>query len=199
MTAVSRDQVILAAAARLFYARGYDAVGVDEIGAAAGVTGPAIYRHFDGKEDVLIALFDSAMDRLLQLAGPHEDDPHAELDALIEAQIAFAVEDQELLSIYAREDRSLSPNARRRLHRRQRLYVDRWVDALGRCYPHHQEVELTATAHAMIGLILSMVYWPRSVLDAPELRAQVRSLVLEGVNALADAKAAAGAAELQQR
>ncbi len=181
---VSRDRVILAAAARLFFARGYDAVGVDEIGAAAGVTGPAIYRHFAGKEDILTTLFDSAMDRLLQLAGPQADDPEAELDALIHAQVAFAVEDCELLSIYAREDRSLSPEVRRRLHRRQGQYVDRWIDALGRCHPGHDEAKLRATAHAMIGLVLSMAYWPRSLLNTPGLREHVHALVLEGVSAL---------------
>ena len=62
-----RDRAILDSAKRLFYERGYDGVGVDEIGAASGVTGPAIYRHFTGKEEILATLFDEAMVRLREL------------------------------------------------------------------------------------------------------------------------------------
>ena len=35
-----------------------------DIGAAAGITGPAIYRHFDGKSAVLVAMFDHVIDDL---------------------------------------------------------------------------------------------------------------------------------------
>jgi AcrR family transcriptional regulator len=65
---MARDRDILRVAERLFYERGYGAVGVDLIGAEAGVTGPAIYSHFRGKADILAALFDEAMDRMLALA-----------------------------------------------------------------------------------------------------------------------------------
>jgi AcrR family transcriptional regulator len=57
-----RRRAIVAAAAELFAQRGYPAVGMDDIGAAAGVTGPAIYRHFDSKAAVLAAVFDGIID-----------------------------------------------------------------------------------------------------------------------------------------
>jgi AcrR family transcriptional regulator len=52
-----RDRRIADAAANLFLARGFDSVGVDEIGELAGVTGPAIYRHFRSKADLLAAVY----------------------------------------------------------------------------------------------------------------------------------------------
>lgn len=58
----ARREAILAAAAQLFADRGYAAVGMDDIGAAAGVTGPAIYRHFGAKASVLTAVFDRVID-----------------------------------------------------------------------------------------------------------------------------------------
>src|SRR5262249_42746727 len=67
---VARDVKILEAAAKLFQERGFGAVGVDEIGERAGVTGPAIYRHFRGKEDILASLFDQALDGLLEATAP---------------------------------------------------------------------------------------------------------------------------------
>ena len=56
-----RRQRILSAAAELVAERGYHEVGMADIGAAAGVTGSAIYRHFDGKSAVLVAMFDHVM------------------------------------------------------------------------------------------------------------------------------------------
>ena len=41
---------LLSAAERLFAERGFLAVRLEDIGAAAGVSGPAIYRHFPNKE-----------------------------------------------------------------------------------------------------------------------------------------------------
>ncbi len=47
---------ILSVALRLFAARGYDAVGVQELAAAAGTTKPPLYHHFGSKQGVLEAL-----------------------------------------------------------------------------------------------------------------------------------------------
>lgn len=175
---VARDRQILDAALRLFFERGFDAVGVDEIGEAAGASGPAIYRHFRSKEEVLSTLFDEAMDRLLELCGPRLEDPRAELHALIRGQVTFALGDRALLSVYSREDRSLSAPARRRLHRRQRQHVERWVDALGGCYPGRRADQLRATAHAMIGMLLSVAHWPRQARGTERLSAVLEDLVL---------------------
>ena len=51
----SRRDEILEIAVGLFAARGYDGVSMDDIGSAAGVTGPALYHHFAGKEAMLVA------------------------------------------------------------------------------------------------------------------------------------------------
>ena len=59
-----RRQRILSAAAELVAERGYHEVGMADIGAAAGITGSAIYRHFDGKSAVLVAMFDHVIDDL---------------------------------------------------------------------------------------------------------------------------------------
>ena len=59
-----RKQKILASAADLVARQGYHAASMADIGSAAGVTGSAIYRHFDSKSAVLVALFDRVIDRL---------------------------------------------------------------------------------------------------------------------------------------
>jgi AcrR family transcriptional regulator len=188
---MARDRDILRVAERLFYERGYGAVGVDLIGSEAGVTGPAIYSHFSGKADVLAALFDEAMDRLLVLAGPVREDPREELDHLIRATAQFALEQRQLLTVYLREDRALQPDARRRFRRRQRDYVERWVDALQALHPRRPQQELVSVAHAVIGLLVSSTTWPRDALKTDGLTDLLTDLALGalGLNARLEAAA----------
>ncbi len=166
---MARDREILRVAERLFYERGYGAVGVDLIGEEAGVTGPAIYSHFRGKADLLAALFDEAMDRMLVLAGPVSDDPREELERLMRATAQFALERRQLLTVYTREDRALAAEARKRFRRRQRDYVERWVDALRSLHPERSQEQLVSIAHAVIGLLMSVTMWPREALRTERL------------------------------
>jgi AcrR family transcriptional regulator len=48
---------VLRAALDLFSARGFDRVTIRDIGAAAGLTNPALYRHYAGKEDLGVDLY----------------------------------------------------------------------------------------------------------------------------------------------
>jgi AcrR family transcriptional regulator len=46
---------LIHAAIELFYSHGFQAVGVDQIIAAAGVTKTTFYKHFESKDDLLVA------------------------------------------------------------------------------------------------------------------------------------------------
>ena len=59
-----RRALIIEAAGRLFGERGYEATRLDEIAAAAGVTKPIVYRHFDSKRELYLALLDRHRDDL---------------------------------------------------------------------------------------------------------------------------------------
>src|SRR3954463_2448694 len=91
----SRREQILQAAAQLFAKRGSRAVGVDDVGAAVGVTGPAIYRNFSSQDPLLAEMLLRISERLL--AGATEritsagDDPADQLRALIAFQVDFAL------------------------------------------------------------------------------------------------------------
>ena len=61
----SRRDEILEIAVGLFATRGYHGVSMDDIGAAAGVTGPALYHHFAGKEAMLAAALIPVSEQLL--------------------------------------------------------------------------------------------------------------------------------------
>lgn len=182
-----RDRQILQAAAELFYERGYHKVGVVEIGARIGISGPAIYRHFSSKDEILAQLFNEAMD---EVTGPTEADadPHAELRMLIDRHVALALSRRALLSIFTHEERSLTEPLRKRFRQRMRAHAKHWESVLARCYPDADERAIAAAAQGAIGLIHSVVFWPQAALRSPDLPTVLTGLVLGGVAALGPAK-----------
>jgi AcrR family transcriptional regulator len=186
---VNREQRILEAAEKLFYERSFDGIGVDSIGREAGVTGSAIYRHFAGKDEILSTLFDQATDALLLRIGEPADDPRTDLVRLVNAHVEFAMAHQRLAGIWAREQRALNQADLRNFLRRQRRYIDRWIDSLDKCYPGHSREELTATVRAMHALITSDATRPPGGKRAPQLQALLTSLALAAMEGLAQSTA----------
>src|SRR5258706_10533394 len=87
----SRRDEILEIAVGLFATRGYHGVSMDDIGAAAGVTGPALYHHFAGKEAMLAAALNPVSERLLAGGRARVADAPDPVDALV-ALVAFHVD-----------------------------------------------------------------------------------------------------------
>jgi AcrR family transcriptional regulator len=59
----SRERILEAAAA-LFAERGHEATTMEEVAARAGFTVGALYRHFGGKPDLLLAVVGAALERI---------------------------------------------------------------------------------------------------------------------------------------
>lgn len=151
--------------------RGFHDVGMAEIGAAAGITGSAIYRHFDGKSAVLVAMFDRVIDDLARDAEAvvTAGAPPAEtLRQLVLTQVRFVQHDRTLLQVYHNENASLPPEDRHRLRRKQRLYVEEWVHVLGLLRPGVSDSELRTLVHAAIGAIQSVLFFSSGLPD-PQL------------------------------
>nr|WSW69123.1 TetR/AcrR family transcriptional regulator [Streptomyces sp. NBC_00995] len=162
VAAPTRREQILKEAARLFAERGFHGVGVDEIGAAVGISGPGLYRHFPGKDAMLAELLVGISERLLaggQLRvsedASGDSSPEALLDALIEGHIDFALDDRPLITLHDRELDRLRDTDRKRVRRLQREYVEVWVAVVRDLYPALPEHEARATVHAVFGLLNS--------------------------------------------
>ena len=154
-----RREKILRAAGEQFARRGYHAVSLADIGAAAGIVGSGIYRHFTSKSAILVALLDQVMGRLIDEAGQilaTEPDAGRQLEALIQGQAAFAVDDRYLVRLWQREVHVLPEADRRRLRRLQRLYVEEWVHLLAELRPGLGDGQARALVHAAIGAIQSV-------------------------------------------
>ncbi|WP_327291032.1 SACE_7040 family transcriptional regulator [Streptomyces sp. NBC_01198] len=188
-TAVSRRDQILREAARLFAERGFHGVGVDEIGAAVGISGPGLYRHFAGKDAMLAELLVGISGRLLaagkrrvaEAAGPEEA-----LDALIRGHIDFAIDDRPLITLHDRELDRLRESDRKLVRQLQRQYVEEWVAVVGRVHPGATEREVRAAVHGVFGLLNSTPHLgaQSSLPGRREMSELLRGLALGALTAL---------------
>jgi len=155
----SRRDEILEIAVGLFAARGYHGVSMDDIGAAAGVTGPALYHHFAGKEAMLAAALIPVSEQLL--AGGRSrivefaDQPHAALTALVDFHVDFALANPAVIALHLHELDRLPDEPRRQIRRLQRQYVEEWVTVLTVLRPALSDGEGRVLAHAAFGLMNS--------------------------------------------
>lgn len=103
---------LLAAALALFTARGYDAVGVQEVAATAGVAKPTLYHFFGSKLGLLEALFAEyarPLDEAVEAAADYRGDLPASLDRVVRAYLDFSAREPayyrlELASCFAARD-----------------------------------------------------------------------------------------------
>ncbi len=157
-----RKERILVAAAALGAARGFDAISMADIGAEAGIVGSGIYRHFDSKTAILVAMADRVMDRLMTRAARIISaglDERQSLTLLVRDHIEVALTDHDALAVYHREVRTLPEDERRRLSRAQRHYIEEWVTLLAPMRPELADGEVRLAVHAAIGAIQSTLFF----------------------------------------
>ncbi|MFI7585282.1 TetR/AcrR family transcriptional regulator [Kocuria sp. M1N1S27] len=166
-----RREDLLATSATLFAERGFTGVSIDDIGAAVGVSGPAVYRHFPSKQAVLGAILlevsADLLDRGREVVA-RTPEPARRLRALISVQVDFALHRPAVIVVQDRELPNLTEEDRRTVRALQRDYVTLWVDALRELAPARDVMEVTLRAQAVFGLVNST---PHSLRSARRLRA----------------------------
>jgi AcrR family transcriptional regulator len=155
---VSRREQILETAAGLFAARGFHGVSVAELGAACGISGPALYKHFPSKDSMLAEMLVRISEELLavgrrRVAGAGT--PEQALVALVEWHTDFALRHRPLIVVQDRDWESLPVEAREQVRALQREYVDLWASQLRLRHPGLDPDRARAAAHAAFGLLNS--------------------------------------------
>jgi AcrR family transcriptional regulator len=153
---------LLAAALRVFAKRGYRQAGVDEIAAEAGYSKGALYWHFPGKEELLLALLDERIDApmremvaLLEAAPPDRDmslQATREFARQMEEQREAVLVDREYWTLAIR-DRELSARYVRR-QSELRASLARAIDARAR---HLSTLELPMPGEQVARLVMSII------------------------------------------
>ena len=166
----TRRKALLSAAAALFAENGFSRVSLEDLGAAAGVSGPAVYRHFPGKQAVLAELLLSVSRGLLdggRVVAAAASDPAAALRGLVEFHVDFALSNPDVIRVQDRDLDSLSDSDRAEVRALQRAYVELWVGVLAELHEGTgasgtEQSELRVRAHAVFGLINSTPHSVRS-------------------------------------
>ncbi len=179
----SRREALLSAAARLFAERGYSGTSIEDLGAAAGVSGPALYKHFSGKQAMLAAILLDASEGLH--AGGREVLGRASgaeaLRALIAFHADFALDNADVIRVQDRDLEQLADDDRHTVRTLQRRYVELWVDVLAELNPDADPAVLRTRAHAVFGLLNSTPHSGLS-LDRATLRSELERMALAALS-----------------
>lgn len=193
----ARREAILTAAAQLFAESGYAAVGMDDIGAAAGVTGPAIYRHFGAKASVLTAVFDRVIDAVTldpdvigEVPGDDQQDPATRLRHLVRTYAAAVSGRRGLMAVFIREVHHLPADDRDLLVQRQRQLVGRWRELLARVHPDWDRERVRTAVHGAFGMLNAVGTFASPLTDR-ELAGELSDLVIVALEIGADRPAQA--------
>lgn len=181
---MDRRRRILDAAAEAFQERGFHGVGVDEIGTRAGLSGPAIYRHFSGKDEILATLLNQAMDVLLTVVTPSEEDPADDLERVLRHHLDFARHRADLVTLYQREVHSLAEPWRSAFRARRAAYTTSWEGLVSRRFPNASERVVATLAQVCLGTVFSLSTWPAGSRTA-EATQVVLAVLLDGTTAAA--------------
>lgn len=183
MASTSRDRAkaeryesLLRESARLFAERGFTGVSLEELGAAVGVSGPAVYRHVSGKQALLGALLVRVSDDLVTggttvaqaaLGGIER------MRALIRFHVAFALGNADVIRVQDREVPHLADDDYAEVRRLQRAYIALWMQTLAPLIDA-PDTALRLRVQAAFGLINST---PHSTSSAARAQASTADLL----------------------
>jgi AcrR family transcriptional regulator len=180
-------QAIMAAATDLFRDRGFRETSLADIGAAAGVSGPAIYRYFTSKGELLSVLIEQAaidwreaVDEVLDMDIP----PPLTLECLIDSAIVLQLRNGNLRDVFNKEYRSLDDDARRRVARIERVRMAEWVHLLCEVHPGLTEDEARAVVTMIDGMLRSIT--TLGAMDRAQLAQVMKDMVFGGVRSVGE-------------
>lgn len=125
---------ILQAAARIFSEKGYEAASMQDIAQAVHLQKASLYHHFTGKQDILLALLDQALEMLiarLEEVQAQSLAPEARLRLAMDSYLATLTQYHDLAAVLLLEYRSLSGEARRQHIARRDHYEQLWRGLIG--------------------------------------------------------------------
>lgn len=150
-----RRALILDAARQLLRDQGWHGVGIDDIGTASGVSGPAVYRYFASKDALLTEALGHAAEVLWSSAPPGDDAP---LEAWVDSHVRFVLANADLVELWYSQSRHLPPDALAEQRRLQRRYLDGWTRALRARRPELAAGDAALMVRAAVGLIHAVAH-----------------------------------------
>jgi AcrR family transcriptional regulator len=159
--------LILAAAAKLFSERGYAATTIEAITEEISASKRAIYEHFAGKSDILVAICEQAIRFSVELAeqvARERSDAAAKLGRLAHDFTLIVIENRDYIAIASREMTHLPEESRRRILRMQERFdrILAGILAEGAANGLFALADPAITGLAISGMIIWVQRWYRA-------------------------------------
>ncbi|GAB3369865.1 TetR/AcrR family transcriptional regulator [Amycolatopsis echigonensis] len=174
----SRREQVLTAATGLFAERGFHTVSMEDIGAAAGIAGPSVYRHFPSKAALMVAIGHRAADRLALAAEQalQAPDERSALGRLAASYVHVLLRTPELLVSFTADRATMPERDKADLRRVQRDYVDQWVSLLCAVFPELPAREAKIRVHAALTIANDLSRTGR-IKNRPHLQAELTTVL----------------------
>ncbi|WP_116204720.1 TetR/AcrR family transcriptional regulator [Amycolatopsis circi] len=179
----SRRQTLIKVAGELFHERAFDAVTTEMIGARAGVTGPALYRHFSSKQALLIAVLEDPLKDLLANAretAAEVTDPRKALEAMIDYHVTRSLQNVPSTLVFLKNEHNVPEEERHRMRRMMRLYAEEWSALVERLRPDLSDAQNRVLTHAVFSMINSIPQF-NSGLDAESVATTIRTAAINAL------------------
>jgi AcrR family transcriptional regulator len=177
---VPRRQQLLGLAGQMFARQGFAGTGVDEIGVAAGISGPALYRHFANKQAILDAMIVEGMERLLDSVRAIDGsnvNPDQWLDDLIETRLDFSFgPDRYTFVVRRNEQDHISKSALRKLAAMEEIYWADWLRVMAALRPGVSTTVLRRAIYA-VHVFIGHIALEEHVDEIDEVRAHIAAMV----------------------
>ncbi|WP_432838341.1 TetR/AcrR family transcriptional regulator [Dactylosporangium sp. CA-092794] len=151
-----RRERLIAAAAELFLQHSYDAVTVEMISARAGITGPGLYRHFQNKQALLIAVLEEptrAVHEAARRIGETTTDPGAAIVEMVESHIRLILQGPPSTLIFTKNEHALPEHDRRRIRREMAMYAEEWISVVTPLRPDLSEPEVRLLTQSVFSML----------------------------------------------
>ncbi len=163
----SRRETIFESALRLFRKHGFHATSINDIGADADVTGPAIYAHFASKGELLAEAIREGCYRigsaLNQALAADDLSPQQALENLVRAYVRVALENSDMNACYVLELRHVGSEQRGPLRRAARRLCDLWREKLIALRPELGPAQADTMVQMAIFSIVSLCMLPSGI------------------------------------
>lgn len=159
LSPASRREAALSSAVRLFAERGFQSVGMDDIGAASGISGPTLYHHFPGKSAILAHVILRCLDALyfdLAAVLTNTDDPAEALELALASYVRINVAQGDALAALTTEIVNVPDDERTQIRRAQNDYINEWSVLLTATRQELSPVEADALARSAQTVINTM-------------------------------------------
>ena len=173
----SRREQLMAAAARAFRYSGYAGVSIDDIGREVGLVGPALYRYYNNKADILVGAVTRFSEwQALGTLRVLDKEPQTErvINGLIDDYVALAADFPDLVALSLTERLFLPTEARDRLNRAQAENVNEWQRWLLAARPELEGSQAAVLVHVAKTIIDDLVR-NRRLQSSPIFLSELRS------------------------